>query len=199
MNNIIKNNGLVAGSPTNDYCDLQCVPGALTVLLEDEQHTGEDLHDLGQHHSWGGQVPRALGLQGAGVPHGEHQGGGLEHQHAQGEVFEPGGSHVHWESGHRKGESDDINIRCRLLELWLLLGGKHRGRQKQILLTEQTLVRTKVAYRKHLAVLPFLQWRNFTDVDIRLFIKQSPRGLNLGTQTRYWGSTQLSKQQHFKS
>lgn len=51
MNNIIKNNGLVAGSPTNDYCDLQCVPGALTVLLEDEQHTGEDLHDLGQHHS----------------------------------------------------------------------------------------------------------------------------------------------------
>lgn len=84
-------------------------PGGLTVFLEDEQHTGEDFQDLSQHHSWGGQVPRALGLQGAGVPHGEHKGGGLEHQHAQGEILQPWGGHVHWGSGHRKRESNHIN------------------------------------------------------------------------------------------
>lgn len=37
----------------------------LTVLVEDQQNAGGDLHDLGQHHSRGGQVPRSLRLQGA--------------------------------------------------------------------------------------------------------------------------------------
>lgn len=79
-------------------------PGPLTVLLQDEQHAGEDLQELGQHHGGGGQVPRALGLQSAGVPHGEDQGSGLEHQHAQRNVFEPVGGHVPVsESGHRRG------------------------------------------------------------------------------------------------
>lgn len=67
----------------------------LTVLLQDQQHAGEDLHDLGQHHGRGGQVPRAVGLQGAGVAHGEHQGGRLKDQHTQREVLQPGGGHVH--------------------------------------------------------------------------------------------------------
>lgn len=84
----------------------------LTVLLEDEQHTGEDLHDLRHHHGWGGQVPRALGLQGSGVAHGEHQGGGLEDQHAQGEVLEPGRSHGHGSVGRwrQKGEEDTEEV-----------------------------------------------------------------------------------------
>lgn len=68
---------------------------SLTVLFEDEQHTGKDLHDLSHHHGGGGKVPRAVRLQGAGVPHGEHQGGGLEHQHAQREVLQPGRGHGH--------------------------------------------------------------------------------------------------------
>lgn len=33
-------------------------------------------------------------LQGAGVAHGQHQRGGLEHQHPQRQVLQPGGCHV---------------------------------------------------------------------------------------------------------
>lgn len=83
------------------------------MLLEDEQHTGEDLHDLGHHHGRRGQVSRALGLQGAGVAHGEHQGGGLEDQHAQRQILEPGRSHGHKSAG-RRGE-----LTLRTQRTWL--------------------------------------------------------------------------------
>lgn len=72
----------------------------LTVLVEDQQHAGGDLHDLGQHHGRGGQVPRPVRLQGAGVAHGEHQGGRLEHQHSQRGVLQLGGGHVCRVPGH---------------------------------------------------------------------------------------------------
>lgn len=132
--------------------------GALTVLLEDEHHTGEDFHHLSHHHGWGGQVPRALGLQGAGVPHGEHQGGGLEHQHAQREVLQPGRGHGQRSVGgwrQRRGWEFDVNIRWRQVEV--LLVGKHRQRQscwgglkeaKQVIThTTHTQVRGEVADR----------------------------------------------------
>lgn len=84
-----------------DLCKLTCTvieqnirrAVTLTVFFKDEHQTDGDLHDLGRHHGRGGQVARALRLQGSRVAHDEHQGRGLEYQHSQGEVLEPGGSH----------------------------------------------------------------------------------------------------------
>lgn len=66
----------------------------LTVLLEDQHNAGDDLHELRRHHGGRGQVPGSVSLQGSGVPHGQHQGGGLEHQHPQGQVLQLGWGHV---------------------------------------------------------------------------------------------------------
>lgn len=61
----------------------------LTVLLEDEEGAGEDLQQLGRHHGGRRQVAGAVALQGAGVAHGEHEGGGLQHQHPQRQILQP--------------------------------------------------------------------------------------------------------------
>lgn len=63
----------------------------LTVLHEDQEGAGEDLEHLSRHHSGGGQVAGAVLLQGAGVAHGEHQRGGLQHQHPQRHILQPRG------------------------------------------------------------------------------------------------------------
>lgn len=55
----------------------------LTTLHENQQGAGEDLEHLGRHHGRRGQVAGAVLFQGARVAHGEHQRGGLQHQHPE--------------------------------------------------------------------------------------------------------------------
>ena len=111
-------------------------PPGLTVLFEDQQAADQDLQHLCAHHSRGAQVARALLLQGAGVAHGEDQGGGLHHQHTQGQVLYPGGltrcNHGPRGSAGGRGRRRLCGVRGDKGYLWVDKRARARGRERNV-------------------------------------------------------------------